>query len=227
MAEKKSEFVTKLDFIQNNIHKNLLKKPGFKKRGRTWNRSTSDGLVQVINFQAGQYPVGDKDSYVIPGLRENLYGFFTVNLGIFIPEISELQHNEKPREFVQEYLCQIRSRFRELINSKKDIWWDLSKNENVISRDIQNLIENHALPFFEKLENRDLIIKNLVKISKNFKLLNSGTCDLQLALIFYKKRDLEKAKKYLKAQFNSSKHKGHKEYLVELAEKLNIADFLK
>lgn len=65
-----------------------LKEQGFRKRGNTFNRTTEpDGIIHVINFQMGAYkPPGTVE---IPGLRPNLYGRFTVNLGIWLPGIAE------------------------------------------------------------------------------------------------------------------------------------------
>jgi hypothetical protein len=71
-------YVKALDDIQKALTA-FLKPLGFKKKGRSYNRHVSDGLVQVVNLQMGQFPIGD---YVIPGLRESHYGRFTVNLGV-------------------------------------------------------------------------------------------------------------------------------------------------
>ena len=62
----------------------FLKEQGFRKKGRTFNRETKKGIIQVINFQSGTFPIGN---YEIPGFRESLYGKFTVNLGVAIVEI--------------------------------------------------------------------------------------------------------------------------------------------
>jgi hypothetical protein len=208
MSENKSEVVEKLNLIQNNVHKNLLKKIGFKKRGRTWNRTTSDGLIQAINFQLFQFHPGK----------------FCVNVGIVIPEIVELYFNIETRGFMQEYICQIRTRLTPVMDSNK-VGWNLHGNVDKLSSEIEDTIKNHAIPFLKNLENKDLVIKTLSKQSTLF--LNPPLPKLQLALIFYTKGDLKRAKKLLKEAYNSSKHKSHKENLVKLAEKLNVADFLK
>ena len=84
----KDESKTRLDRIQKEIF-NYLKPLGFKKKGRTFNRQTEDGIYQVINIQSGRYEFGDK--YVIPGFRENYYGKFTINLGVMVTDIYELE----------------------------------------------------------------------------------------------------------------------------------------
>ena len=91
----KIELKTHLDSIQKEIFL-FLKPLGFKKKGRTFNRQTENGIYQVINIQSGRYEFGDK--YVIPGFRENFYGKFTVNLGVMVKEIYELESHNKPKD---------------------------------------------------------------------------------------------------------------------------------
>jgi hypothetical protein len=87
-----STYVKALDDIQKALT-GFLKPLGFKRKGRTYNRQVSDGLVQAVNLQMGQFPIGD---YVIPGLRESHYGRFTVNLGVALPAVCA---SERGREF--------------------------------------------------------------------------------------------------------------------------------
>jgi Domain of unknown function (DUF4304) len=58
-----SPYVKALDDIQKALT-GFLKPLGFKKKDRTYNRQVGDGLVQAVNLQMGQFPIGD---YVIPG----------------------------------------------------------------------------------------------------------------------------------------------------------------
>ena len=81
----KSDFAVTLDSIQEQLTP-LLKNRRFRVRGRTFNRITTDGLTQVLNVQMGSFdPPG---TTYHPGLRENLYGWFTINLGIYVPEVA-------------------------------------------------------------------------------------------------------------------------------------------
>jgi hypothetical protein len=79
-------FASAMRAVVREIHP-MLKRAGFRKRRHTFNRETAPGLVHVVNFQMGPYEVGEHVE--IPGLRENLYGKFTVNLGVFIREIHD------------------------------------------------------------------------------------------------------------------------------------------
>lgn len=44
-----SEVVKAVDWVQQEVRP-LLKQCGYKAKGRTFNRITSDGLTQVVNF---------------------------------------------------------------------------------------------------------------------------------------------------------------------------------
>jgi hypothetical protein len=81
----KSELARAMDDIQKPLGLEL-KARRFNVRGRTFNKQLSDGLTQVINIQMGSFdPPG---TTYHPGLRENLYGKFTVNLGVYVPEVA-------------------------------------------------------------------------------------------------------------------------------------------
>ena len=70
MATKKSDLATTLDALQAKIRP-ALKERDFRARGRAFNRTTSDGLTEVVQLQMGSFDP-PRTAY-IPGLRENLY----------------------------------------------------------------------------------------------------------------------------------------------------------
>jgi hypothetical protein len=99
MPTKKSDLATRLDELQAEIGA-ALKERGFRARGRAFNHTTSDGLTEVVQLQMGSFdPPG---TAYIPGLRENLYGKFTVNLGVFVPEVAEHYGAGAPKSLVQQ-----------------------------------------------------------------------------------------------------------------------------
>ena len=85
MVSEKSDPLKTLDELQGKLRSALAER-GFRTRGRAFNRRTSDGLTEVVHIQMGSFdPPG---TTYIPGLRENFYGKFTVNLGVFVPEVA-------------------------------------------------------------------------------------------------------------------------------------------
>src|SRR3989338_4695739 len=97
-----SNYVEAVDNIQGALRP-FLKENGFKVRGRTFNRTTEDGLTQVVNIQMGASdPPGTTH---IPGLRENLHGLLTVNLGVYVPEVARHHGGGEAKSWVQDYHC--------------------------------------------------------------------------------------------------------------------------
>ena len=105
----------------------LFKYRGYRKRAHAFNRTVTDGLIHVVSFQMGPYdPPGTVE---IPGLRSNLYGTFTLNLGIFIPDVADHKGAEvrDSKKFIPEYQCHIRSRIGSLLTERTDTWWELDQ----------------------------------------------------------------------------------------------------
>ncbi len=144
-----------MDRLQANLRP-FLKEHGFRMKGRTANRATSDGLTHVINFQMGKFdPPGT--SY-IPWLRRNLYGKFTVNIGVYVPEVATLRYVAKKRSFAPEIECCVRMRLGHLGGELADRWWDLPGNQKT-ETDLWRRFETNALPFLARLESRDLLLQ--------------------------------------------------------------------
>src|ERR1044071_7934034 len=98
----KSRYAEAVDEIHGKLRP-FLKARGFKARGRAFNRLTDDGLTQVIDMQMGAAdPPG---TTYIPGRRENLHGLFTVNLGVYVPEVARHHGGGEARSWVQDYHC--------------------------------------------------------------------------------------------------------------------------
>lgn len=209
----KDQLKTHLDNIQKEIHL-FLKPLGFKKKGRTFNRQTEEGIYQVINIQSGRYEFGDK--YVIPGLRKNYYGKFTVNLGIMIREIYELDSHNKPKDIYQDYNCQIRERLAHL-TIKQDHWWTISGDSNKTVKEVIDGLNSHGLDWLDNFDNRDKICKNLGTYEGG-----SPRAKLDVALIELH-RDRTKAEKLFQEYYDNIEIKnGHKEYVKALADRLGI-----
>jgi hypothetical protein len=88
MVAEKSDLAKTLDELQGKL-RSALAEYGFRARGRVLNRRTSDGMTEVVQIQMGSFdPPG---TTYVPGLRENRYGKFAINLGVFVPEVAERQ----------------------------------------------------------------------------------------------------------------------------------------
>lgn len=211
---EKSAFVKSMDQIQSAL-KPRLKSQGFRVRGRTFNRTTSDGLSHVVNFQMGSSdPPG---TTYIPGLRENLYGFFAVNLGVYVPEVAR-RTGAEATSWIQDYNCCIRVRLGALIGEGQTIWWHVHANE--VIGDVTNAIDSFALPFFEPLSTRDQIIRTWTPGPAEV-----GTPPrIVAAIILAENGNIEQSRALLSLQIRHTTNQGHRDYVRKLAQSLGIND---
>ena len=215
------DYKDRLDLIQKEVHQ-FLKPLGFKKRGRTFNRETEAGLFQVINFQSGQYPIGD--NYEIPNIRESLYGKFTVNLGVCIEELYLIESPRKSQRFYQDYDCQIRCRLATLIKGI-DIWWDLSSDLTLTTKEIIEGLELKGFGWFKIFDTREKIINNWDDHTGT----DSPNIDspirakLDLALLIWQ-TDKKKGATLIQDYYDNigNEKKSHKQYVIDLAKKLKV-----
>ncbi len=212
------EYKEKLDEIQKLIFLDF-KLLGFKKRGRTFNREAETGIIQVINFQSGQFPVGKQ--YEIPTFKNDYYGKFTVNLGVCVKELYEINFPDKTKLFYQEYDCQIRTRLNHLIYGK-DIWWNLDDNLNDISETINREINEKGLSWFKLFESREKIRQNL----GNGKVSYSPRDKLNAALIVLQTDEVEGKRLFTEYLNTLDQNKnGHEKYILKLAKQIGIDVF--
>ncbi|GAK77959.1 hypothetical protein JCM19296_3568 [Nonlabens ulvanivorans] len=211
----KIEYKKILNEIQKLIHTEL-KADGFKKKGRTHNKVLDNGIVQVINFQMGQFQF---DNVIeIPGLRENLYGQFTINIGVFVPELYEKIFDPKPKNFIQEYDCEIRTRLSQKIFGE-DKWFPITADFGKTAEFIIENLNSIGKEWFDRFDNRKKIIVELtqskvIEFSPRQKL--SGAI-IELGI------DRENGERIFNEYYNSiEEKKPHKKFVIELAKKLKI-----
>lgn len=210
-----TDYKTQLDIVEKDIFAKL-KPLGFKKYGRTFNRRLDDGIIQVINFQSGQYPIGQ--GYIIPGLRENVYGKFAVNLGVCIESLYKFQSPTENKKYYKEYECQIRDRLGTLLTGQ-DYWWTITDDNRKITKEIINGLENKGFEWFTGLETKEKVISN----NGHLPYRSSPRAKLDTALIVWFE-DRMKGSELLKEYYNNIQpaKSAHKDYVRDLAKELEI-----
>jgi len=144
-----------VDAVQADLKK-YLAPFGFRCRGRNFNKKLDDGLVQVVNIWMG--PSDPPGTVYIPGLTRNLYGLYSVNLGVFDPWISRCEHGEhfKERSWIAEPWCFIRKRLG--VVSGKDCWWQTTQEDQT---EMFQLLKIQQVEFFERYSSREKIFDEL------------------------------------------------------------------
>jgi hypothetical protein len=196
----------------------LLKEHGFRKQRHTFNRECEPGLVQVVNFQMGPYdPPGTVE---IPGFRENLYGKFAVNLGIFVEELHGYFSREPRPKFVGEYYCEIRRRLGEMMPGEGEYWWSLDANPVAVAADVRRALEDHGLPFLESLTSRDVIIRAWYRTGDSIGFPPRGA--LAIALLHWERGEKEVAEKLVRTYLGSELAPAHRDYVKDLVARLGL-----
>ncbi len=189
----------------------FLKEHGFRMQARTCNRATADGLTHVINFQMGRFdPPGTVE---IPGFRRKLYGKFTVNIGIYVPEVAIAQFWIKPRSFVQEVDCCLRTRLAQL-SGISDLWWDLPAGGDT-ANELRLRFDRDAFPYLARHETRELVLREL-ELGRG-----SLTPRIARAIILAHRGERGEAQALLRAQVEGAA-KGHRDYVQQVAERLGL-----
>ncbi len=204
-----------LDEIQKAIHIEL-KALGFKKKGRTHNKVLDNGIIQVINFQMGQFQF---DNVIeIADLRENLYGQFTINMGVFIPELYIKTFDSEPKSFIREIDCEIRTRLSQQMFGE-DKWFPLTSDFQTTIDLILNLLKSTGQQWFERFENRNKIVSELTESKE----IEFSPRQKMCGAIIELEIDRINGERIFNDYYNSIEdEKPHKKYVFELAEKLNI-----
>ena len=213
----KSQFVERLDMIQAAVH-SFLRPLGFRKKGRTHNRRTNGELIHVVNFQMGEYPIGE--NYVIPGMRENLYGKFTVNLGVLLPCVYQAEWQRPPADFIQEYDCSIRQRL-ETLALGKDEWFLITSETSGLATRLVDLLDRFGLDFFEKFQTYEDVLSYFNK-HENLPFRNAARASLDAALIACHVGNKHLAQSLFQKAY-SSEHEGFRKHVAKLAIQVGYA----
>jgi uncharacterized protein DUF4304 len=212
----RSNYAQAVDQIQDALRP-FLKDRGFKVRGRTFNRVTEDGLTQVVSVQMGASdPPG---TTYIPGLRENLHGLFTVNLGVYVPEVARHHGGGQARSWVQEYHCCVRARLGETWGEKRDVWWH-ARNDDAVVEDVRRRLEVDGLPFLDRFSSRDKILDEWNGRSENMGA--SSPPRIVMAIILTERGQKDRARALLAQQVLETRNPGHPDYVRKLATDLAV-----
>jgi Domain of unknown function (DUF4304) len=211
----------------------LLREAGFRKQRHAFNREAEPGLTQVLTFQMGAHqPPG---THEIEGLRENLYGAFTINLGLHIAEVDHVGNSlprprpsflraedmpkpKPPPKFFREGHCQVTKRIGQLFPDPADRWWRLDLPDGELAELVRKLIREYALPFFDHLGSRRALLDAwhagdpAVRYTPKF----------TIAIVHAKRGENQIAEKLLTAELDETDHPAVAESIIAAASELGL-----
>ena len=213
---RKSTYASAVDDIQSALSP-FLKGSGFKVRGRAFNRGTEDGLTQVVSIQMG---ASDPPGTIhVPGLRENRHGLFTVNLGVYVPEVAKHHGGGEGKSWVHEYHCCVRARLGEASGEEQDLWWP-ARNDTAVIDDVRRRLELGGLPFLDRFSTRDKVLVEWHARSQNMGA--SSPPRIVMAIILAERGESGRARELLAKQVMETRNPGHPDYMRKLAKKLAL-----
>jgi hypothetical protein len=198
----------------------MLKEAGFTRGRHTFNREVERGLIHVAGFQAGQFAIGN---YEVPGLRANLWGKFTVNLGIFVNEVYVATQRRPPPEFVRDYDCEFRVRLGELMEPPADRWWPLDREFDTVVTEVREALRLRAMTWFTDFASRDSILAaDGARPPAGW----PARADVARAIILVRRGDVARAQalldEYLTEWRRDPRNPGHEPWVRALAEDLGV-----
>jgi Domain of unknown function (DUF4304) len=140
----KSNHSNRLDAIADFLWLEL-RTLNYRKSKRLFNRIQPDGIVHVIDLHMGQS-------------WSTLQGKFTVEVGIFIPEVYRAFWEKPTPKFITSPDCDERKRLGVLGKSGQDIWWDLTGDERTIGSEVLDLLLKYGEQYFSQFSSREKLL---------------------------------------------------------------------
>jgi hypothetical protein len=212
----------------------VLKEAGFRKRTHTFNRTVEPGLLQVVKYQMGPYdPPGLVE---IPGLRENLYGLFSVHLGIFIEEVWRLDVGRfgpdgppAVKDWVNDYDCQLRRLIDNLSGESMNYMWPL--DDPSVGPAMVDLLHSDAFVWFDRFGSHAAILAELEGApTESYEVSGEGPDRLLATRMRLGAGDRQRAQEHFddwvancRGRVASERHlRGHLEYLADFASRVGL-----
>jgi hypothetical protein len=122
----------------------VLKPPGFKRRGQRWNRSVGN-VVDVVTVQ-----------------RSKSLDRVWINLGVLDAEVYSTCFGRAAPASVDEADCTVHSRLGQSIDGREGLW---DPNDPVGNGEIAGLLQTEGLPFLERMHSRPDMERHLERHS--------------------------------------------------------------
>jgi hypothetical protein len=212
----------------------VLKAAGFRKRSHTFNRTVEPGLVHVVTFQMG--PFGPPGLVEVPGVRENLYGLFSVHLGVFIEEAWRLDVGGCPpaapaavKTWVNDYDCQLRRLIDNPAGESMHYTWPL--DDPSVGHAMTELLDLDAFAWFERFDSRAAIVAALEGApTESYEISGQGPDRLLAVKMRLGAGDRTRAQEHFddwvtncQGRLGAEPHtRGHLEFLAEFADRVGL-----
>jgi hypothetical protein len=154
-----------------------------------------------------------------PGLRENLYGRFTINLGVYVPEVASFHGGGTPKVGSKTTIAVCAPDLGNWDWKLGDLWWSIRARGEVVD-DLLPRVNHDAMRYFATYSSRDQIPSALEGKSQNTSA--GGSPRIICAIILAQRGNTSHARELLKEQARETRNPGHPAYVRALAERLGL-----
>jgi uncharacterized protein DUF4304 len=132
-----SEIARIIDAVLTESLVPALKAARYRRSARTWRR-VDPASTRVVNAQGSSWNTADM-------------GQFTINLGLYFPELAPLVAWGRTSERPTEPACQVRMRIGHLMPGGLDRWWKLGPTSDVaaLAAEVREAWDRYAVPWLE------------------------------------------------------------------------------
>jgi len=188
-----------------------LKALGYRASSRIFNRNQPDGIIHVVHFQMG--------------LRWSIRGRFTIEIGIFVPEVYEAFFGKVTPKFIPSYFCEERERLGVLGKKNEDIWWELSGSEKNVIHEILKLLLDDGERYLAQFGTREKLLSQYEQ-ERQRKALSQRKI-LMMAIILTHLGKKGQAKDLLNQEFGGQYRTSFLEYAYNIVAPLRITFFMR
>lgn len=139
-----------------------------------------------------------------------LHGKFTVEIGVFIPEVYSTLYEKDPPKFITTADCILRKRISSFKWNGDDHWWDLNDDVNKTGKEIINILLTDGEHYLDRFDCREKILFHWEKDRKQ-KLLNDRNI-LIMTIILQHTNQTELASQILNEEFGNRRKTSFLEY---------------
>ena len=178
--------------------------------------------LRIASLKSSIFQMGPSEppgTTFIPGLRENLYGLFTINLGVYVPEVARYHGGGECKSWVQEPCCCVRTRLGMVTKEGHSEWWPAQVDDAAMT-EVCHDVTSAGIAFLDRFATRDKILSEWLGRSEKVESLTPPR--IVMAIILAERGKKDDARELLALQANETLVPAHATYVHSLAERLGL-----
>ena len=179
------------------------------------------GIFQIVALQAGRFELGPPLPNPVKHWRQDHYGEFTVNIGVYVEEMFERTSEPRnPGGVITDAPCNIRTRLSG-ITDNADQWWSLMEDIDDLASDVGALLLHVGVPFLQRFSSREQIVRDWIIFNETERRLTQ-VARLDVAMVLLRNGDQAGARRLFRQHLCRTELPHHAAYVRKLAGELGL-----